>query len=215
MPIELPTFPGFNFLTERFDPIVTNNVSYMEGRRSESMVSMTPYWVASYSTPTPHLSHTGQADAFMMDIEAGETFRAFDTTRPRPLEYLKGPLAGTRAGGGAFDGTATITARTDSSLTVSGLPANFQFRAGDYVEVSKSATLVSLHRIRADVQANLSGIVTLSIRMNLDAGVFTLPLTANFEKPAFLAQIDGGSWSISRQKTARGIAFSATEVFFS
>lgn len=210
MPIELPKM---GFTSTRFDPIVTKDVSYMEGRRSEAMVSMTPYWVASYSTPTPHLSHMGVADAFMMDIEAGETFRAFDTTRPRPLEYLKGPLAGTRAGGGVFNGTATITARTTTTLTVSGLPATFQFRAGDYVEVRKSATLVSLHRIRADAQANSSGIVTLSIRMNLDIGVFTLPLTANFEKPAFLAQIDGGSWSISRQKTARGIGFSATEVF--
>lgn len=215
MPIDMPTFPGFNLLTERFDPVVTKDVSYMEGRRSESMISMTPYWVASYSTPTPHLAHIGLADAFMMDIGAGETFRAFDTTRPRPLEHLKGPLSGTRAGGGAFDGTATITARTVNSVTVSGLPANFQFRASDYVEVRKSETLVSLHRIRSDVQASAGGVVTLPIRMNLDVGVFTLPLTANFEKPAFLAQIDGGSWSVSRQKTARGIAFSATEVFFS
>lgn len=212
MPIELPKI---GFTSTRFDPIVTKDVSYMEGRRSEAMVSMTPYWVASYSTPTPHLSHMGEADAFMMDVEAGETFRAFDTTRPRPLDYLKGPLAGTRAGGGTFDGTATITARTVNSVTVSGLPANFQFRVSDYVEVRKSATLVSLHRIRADVQASAGGVVTLPIRMNLDVGVFTLPLTANFEKPAFLAQIDGGSWSANRQKTARGIGFSATEVFFS
>lgn len=212
MPIALPEI---GFTSTRFDPIVTKDVSYMEGRRSEAMVSMTPYWVASYSTPTPHLSHLGEADAFMMDIEAGETFRAFDTTRPRPLDYLKGPLSGARAGGGPFDGTATITSRTVNSVTVSGLPANFQFRVSDYVEVRKSATLLSLHRLRSDVQASVGGVATLPIRMNLDVGVFTLPLVANFEKPAFLAQIDSGSWSISRQKTARGIAFSATEVFFS
>ncbi|MDF1599729.1 hypothetical protein PZ895_08055 [Mesorhizobium sp. YIM 152430] len=213
--IDLPLIRGWEQVT--FDPIQPRSASRMEGRRTEAQAFGTPYWVANYTPGWLQERDYGLMDAFMMRAGDGqEVFRAYDPFRPRPTAHDSGqPLSGTRAAGGAFDGTATITARTANSLTISGLPALFQFRAGDYVEVRKSASMISLHRVMADVAANGSGVVTLGIRHNLDLQTFTLPLTANFEKPACLMQIDAGSYQGQKSWSSRSPSFSATEVFFS
>jgi hypothetical protein len=94
----------------------------------------------------------------------GETFLAYDVSRPRPIAHDTGePLFLPRAGGGVFNGEATLQEIVDSrTVVVSGLPANFQLSAGDYLEVRQSILVRSLHRIMADVTANGSGVVTLS-----------------------------------------------------
>ena len=209
--------PPVEWLSVTFDPIQPRSTSRMEGRRTEAQAFGTPYWTATYEPAWMYERDYGLMDAFMMRAGDGqECFRGYDPFRARPIAWGNDrPLTGTRAAGGAFDGTATITARTANSLTISGLPALFQFHAGDYAEVRKSASLISLHRIMADVAANSSGIVTLSIRHNLDLQTFTLPLTANFERPACLMQIDAGSYQGQKSWSSRSPAFSATEVFFS
>lgn len=209
--------PAVDWAPGSFDPVQPRDVSRMEGRRTEAQAYGTPYWVARYTAALLNERDYGLMDAFMMRAGDGqECFRGYDPFRARPIAWGNDkPLTGTRAAGGAFDGTATITARTASTLTLSGLPALFQFRASDYVEVVKSGSLISLHRIMADVAANGSGIVTLAIRHNLDLGTFTLPLTANFEKPSCLMQIDPGSYQGQKSWSSRSPLFSATEVFFS
>ncbi|GHC79342.1 hypothetical protein [Limoniibacter endophyticus] len=216
--IELPAIRGWQAVD--FDPIQPRNVDRMEGRRTEVQIYGTHYWVAQYTPGWLDERDFGKMDAFMMRAGDGlEVFRAYDPFRMRPIAWSEAngnrPLSGARAGGGAFDGTATITSRSANSLIVSGLPALFQFRAGDYVEVRQSASVVSLHRILVDVAASTAGIVTLSIRHNLDIGVFTLPLVANFEKPSCLMQIDPGSYSARKSWSDRSPSFSAQEVFFS
>lgn len=200
-----------------FDPVSPRNLERMEGRRTEADKFGTPYWRAVYRSTALTPLQMGQLEAFLMQCgDGGEVFRAYDASRPRPIEYETAdhaPLSGVRAAGGAFNGTATITARTATSLTVSGLPANFQFRAGDYVEVRKTAALISLHRIVSDVQASAGGFATLPIRYALDLQAFTPPLTANFEKPACLMQVVAGSVDASKPLVERRGSFSAEEVF--
>lgn len=214
----MPDIAGWTSV--EFDPVRPRDTDRMEGRRTEAQVFGTPWWSATWSAPFLSDIDMGKMDAFMMMAgDSGEVFRAYDPFRPRPIEWLKehgqAPLSGTRAGGGSFDGTATITARTTTTLTMSGLPANFQLRAGDYVEVVKSETLVSLHRIMTDAQASSGGVVAVAIRYALDLQNFTLPLTANFEKPSCLMQIDPGSYRGPKAWSARNPSFSAQEVFFS
>lgn len=211
--IDMPLIKGWEDV--EFDPIRPRSMERMEGRRTESVISGTAYWRARYSAVFLSDLEFGVMDAFVMRAgDSGEVFRAYDPFRARPISWgQEAPLSGTRSGGGTFDGTATITARTATTLTISGLPANFQFRVGDYVEVRKTTSLISLHRVMADAQASAGGIVTLTIRYTLDLGVFTLPLTANFEKPACLMQIDPGSFSGSKAWSARRPSFSAQEVF--
>ncbi|MET3925546.1 hypothetical protein [Devosia sp. 2618] len=214
--IDLPAIVGWWECL--FDPVVPRDLERMEGRRTESMRFGTPYWRGSWTTTALTPAQMGALEAFaMMAGDNGEVFRAYDASRPRPIDYHTddhAPLSGTRAGGGAFDGTATITGRTAFSLTVSMLPANFQFRAGDYVEVRRSASIISLHRITADVRASASGVVTLPIRHGLDLQNFPLPLTANFEKASCLMQVDPGALSASKPLIERRASFTAQEVFF-
>lgn len=214
--IDLPAIAGWEDI--EFDPVSVRYTDRMEGRRTESVAAGSHWWRARYVAAFQSDRDFGLMDAFMMRAgDSGEVFRAHDVFRPRPIEWSRQhgnqPLSGPRAAGGTFDGTATITARTATSLIVSGLPANFQFRAGDYVEVRKGPSLISLHRITQDAQATSAGTVTLAIRHTLDTGIFTLPLTANFEKASCLMQIDPGSWSGSKSWGARRPSFTAQEVF--
>lgn len=205
---------GVGLTSPRFDPVRPQNVARMEGRFTERDVFATAYWVADYVSPTTRLAHIGELDAFFMAIEDGAFARCFDMTRPRPLEYLKGALSGVRAGGGAFDGTATLSAIVNSrTLTITGLPANWQLRAGDYLEVRQSPTVLSLHRVAADAKASAGGLVSVQIRFALDLQNFTTAAIVNFEKPSFLGQIDPGSYQAARRRGDRGVSFSVQEVF--
>lgn len=215
--IDMPDIAGWTDVS--FDPVIPRETDRMEGRRTEAQKFGTPWWRGTFSAPWLKPRDFGRMDAFMMMAgDSGEVFRAHDPFRSRPIAWLEEngnvPLSGTRAGGGAFTGTATITARISTLLTISGLPANFQFLAGDYVEVVKSQTLISLHRITADIQASAGGVVALPIRFPLDVQNFTLPLTANFEKPSCLMQIDPGSYRGPKAWSSRNPSFSAQEVFF-
>lgn len=203
--IEMPAIKGWEDVS--FDPVQPRNMNRMEGRFTEGQTFGIAYWngvwTAGYLSPRDY----GLIDAFIM--EAGDqdvVFRGYDVFRPRPIAHDSGrPLT---------TPTATITARTSQSLTLSGLPSQFIFRRGDYIEVRKSDTLISLHRVIRDAQANGAGVVTVQIRYNLDLQNFELPLTANLEKPSCLMQLTPG-FTGAKSWNSRSPSISGTEVFFS
>ncbi len=209
------TMPDIGIRSVEFDPVQTRFVDRMDGRRSEELVLPTTWWQARYQVDWADRRDFGRLDAFMMLAAGGAVFRAWDPERPRPMAHDNGkPLTGTRAGGGAFTGTATLAAITSPiAVTVSGLPAGFQLRQGDYVEFRMSATIVSLHRIVADATANGSGIVALAIRFPLDTQTFTTAATVNFEKPSCLMKLDQASWRGVKSMRDRRPSFAAAEYF--
>lgn len=212
--------PAVGWREVRFDASVPRDSEQMEGRRTEAQRFGTPWWRAVYTTSALTQAQFGLVEAFIMQAgDNGEVFRAYDAARPRPIDYETpnhDPLSGVRAGGGAFDGTATLESITNSrQVAISGLPAHFQLRAGDYVEFAMSASLISLHRLIADAQAGSGGTVTLNFRYGLDTEHFTPAATVNFEKPACLMQVDPDSYSTSKVLVDRSASFSAQEVFFS
>ncbi|TKT79966.1 hypothetical protein [Aquamicrobium sp. LC103] len=215
------TLPELGFQQVRFDLIVPENLNRMEGRFTEGQVFGTPYWVTElrygHLEPLPY----GKADAFVRRVTTrGGVFRACDIFRSRPIEHDDGngtPLSGTRAGGGAFDGTATLQSITNSrTVVVSGLPPLFQFREGDYAEFRRSANVVALHSLEADARASSSGVVTLSLDPAYDAQNFPVSgTTVNFEKASCLMKIEPGSYSGQKSQQDRSPSFSAAEMFFS
>ncbi len=216
-PIQLPLV---DFTSCTFDPIQPRDVERMEGRFTEAQNFGTPYWVASYTTGWLEQEQYGLMDAFMMQANnSGQTFLAYDPFRPRPIFYNADfkPLSGVKAGGGgSFNGDANLSVITNpTTISVNGLPAGFRLLPGDYIEIRKSPTLRSLHRIMTAATADASGLVALTIRYPLDTETFTLPCTVHLEKPACLMQIDPGSVSAPKSWENRGFTFSATEVFFS
>lgn len=211
--LDLPDIAGWQEVT--FDPVRPRSIERMLDRRTEGLSQGTPFWVAHYTTPYLTLDEYGKLDAFMMRAgDGGEVFRAYDAFRPRPIRHDTGkPLTGVRAGGGAFDGTATLAAIVDAhTITVSTLPEAFALSQGDYVELREDGEQ-SLHRIMQAATANGDGIVSLSIRYALDTGVFSTAAQVRFEKPSCLMQIDPGSYKGPKSRRNRTVSFGATEVF--
>ncbi len=212
--LALPDIAGWQTL--EFDPVRPRWIDRMQGRKTESTIAFQPWWRATYRAPFVDRRDYGRLDAFMMRAgDMGEVFRGHDPERPRPMAHDAGvPLSGVRAGGGAFDGTATLAAIASATgVMITGLPALFELREGDYVEFRMAPLLVSLHRIVADATADAEGAVTLAIRYGLDLEHFTTAALVNFEKPSCLMQIEAGTWQGNKGHFQRNPSFDAAEAF--
>lgn len=95
-----------------------------------------PLWGARWGLPNHGQDETDEWRAWISAQRGpGRLFYGCDRRRPYPIAYRKTGFAGlVRAGGGAFDGTATSWSinGTRDVLTLQGLPAGFVFRYGDY-----------------------------------------------------------------------------------
>lgn len=204
MSIPVFDFLDLGFEQVSFDLIVPRTINRMQGRRTEGRSSGTPYWQAEYRMGYQTERGVGRADAWIRKVlSRGGVFKAYDTSRPRPVEAGKTPLTW----------TPTLTTITDpQTVVVSGVANNFQFREGDYVAFKESDLVVSLHSIAADTMASGSGVVTLSIDPALDTQHFTVAATPIFEKPYCLMQ--PSDWSAPKSWSSRNPSFSAQEVFF-
>lgn len=212
---EIISLPAIGWRECLFDPVRVRSTSRMEGRRTESVSTGTPYWKATYRSTFLSKEDYGVMDAFMMRAgEDGDAFLGYDPFRPRPIAMDQNkPLSGTRASGGAFTGDCTIQSISARSVGLVGLPAGFIFSPGDYVEIRKSIKERSLHRIMARVIADSQGYATLSVRYNIDLQHFNVGCTAHLEKPSCTMQIDPDSYSANKSWTSREPSFTATEVF--
>ncbi len=209
-------FPDLQFQQFDMRQVNTRLNNTMLGRKTETADFGTPYW-RLYSAQSIHLEpdQIDEADAFFTEAsKGGNVFVCHDAYRPRPRAYGDIPLSGTKAGGGAFTGAAVLTTVTDSrTIVVSGLPASFALNRGCLIEVNKSSSVRSLHRVMADATANGSGVVTLTIDFPLNTTVFTSGnSTIQLEKPSCLMMLDPG-WSMPKAWSDRVASFSATEVF--
>lgn len=204
--------PELGFEQVSFDLVVPVAVSRMEGRRTEELRRGSPFWRAEYATGRLDPRQAGRADAFFRQCKSrGAVFRAHDIFRPRPIEWAAANPGQPFAIGG-FNGTAAVAALPNAhTVQVAGVPANFQFREGDYVEIVMSAYRIALHSIAADAKASGSGAVTLSIDPGLDGQNFTTAATVNFERPSCLMRPFGWE-SIKSPRRARG-SFFGEEVF--
>lgn len=197
--------PELGFNQTDFDLIVPRSVNRMEGRRTESRLYGTPYWQASWQIVPLKPEQAGKADAWIRKVLArAGVFRAYDTSRPRPVEAGRSPLAW----------TPDLTSITNGGQTVGipGVAANFQFREGDYVAFRMSELVVSLHSIAADVKASGAGIVSLTIDPAIDTQNFTTAAVPIFEKPYCLMQPT--DWSATKPLFGTAPSLSAQEVFF-
>ena len=216
MAVTVLPFPDLPFEKFEMRPIAPQDISPMEERGTESADYGTAYWVLD-AAQTPKLTNeeVDVADTFFQQASPALTvFECHDIYRPRPRAYGGTPLGGNRANGSPFDGTATLSQITDSlTINVSNLPAAFAINKSCLVEIRKSPTVRSLHRVMSAAVANGSGVATLSIRHPLDTGVFT---AANsivvFEKPSCLMKLKPG-WSLPKGRGGRRARFSAEEVF--
>lgn len=105
-----------------------------------------PLWLGNWTIDVVGQAESDAIRAFK-DSARGATrrFLGRDLTRLYPKAHSGGFAGMVRAGGGAFDGSATtwseaITADEDSQVTLNGLPVGLTLGQGDYIGFSYVAT---------------------------------------------------------------------------
>jgi hypothetical protein len=139
--------PDGPYLQHEFE---LQRIDYMApeaGGRLNGVQAGFPLWQASYSLdPILDVDESDAVRAFVSQLRgATRRFLARDISRPYPKAHCAGFAGMTRAGGGAFDGTAddwseTITADGDSEVTLENLPAGLALGQGDYIGFTREAT---------------------------------------------------------------------------
>jgi hypothetical protein len=138
-------------------------------------------------------------------------FIATDPGICRPAAYPGGPLSGTKAVGGAFDGSAALNSLSDRlAPVIQGLPANFQFTEGDLIEFRESTLVRSLHTIAADVAANASGVATVGLHWPVPADI-TTSAVVHLEQPSCIMKVTQKNQPRGARSTS--FSFEAVEVF--
>lgn len=147
---------------------------------------------------------------------SGKLFFGRDMRRGKwPREYRRTGFTDlTRAGGGAFDGTATTIDITDNFVPAfTGLPAGFVASIGDYVGFSwGSDSGRTLHRIVEGSAADGSGELAVTVEPEIP-GFVPGDAVATFAAPTCLMVIVPGSVDLNAEDNDRRIAFEAIQHF--
>lgn len=211
------TFPAWlKWRSRNLSPVAQRQTASMLGRRTEQASYGDGWWRFDGVSVPLSVDQAVELQVLLAKLQAsGQTIRVTDPFRPRPAAYAGAALSGTKAGGGAFNGTGPVDSLTATTATISGLPANFEFTAGDLIEIRNSATETSLHRIRADVTGNGSGVATVALLPAINRDVFDGDSTYILEKPAAIMLVEGNP-AISSGVTAndRVLEISCVEAFF-
>lgn len=184
----------------------------------QQVVELAPsLWQMSFSTPQIYYDEAIELQTWLEMLQGGlKLFKAYHPHLTYPLNYRNGFAGLSRAGGGSFDGTCTVTdfAETLDSLTVGGLPTGFSLRLGDMISMPFEDTQI-LHRITAPAIANGFGAVTLPIVPPLPISFAASPeVAATFFKPWCYATVDADSIDGPLSEGQLGsVSFSAVESY--
>lgn len=142
-----------------------------------------PFWRLELQTGNLTPDRQAELEAFLASLSRGSRdFLYRDPRHLTPRTYPGGFDGLTRHGGGAFDGTATVTAISPASITVSGLPSTFALKAGDrfgLVEDGEYCTCIVMEDATA-----AAGVVTLAPDPMIRTTIFSTAASANFLRPA-------------------------------
>src|SRR4051812_1029357 len=130
-PRPFPAIAGFRAVD--FDLVDPSAVNDLRGGSSIGVELADCYWTASFELKLSNAAERAEWRAWAATLRAIRKFFAFNPDRAYPIAYGSGVLNLLRAVGGGFDGTATLIGSSSGSLTISTLPANYQFTVGDHV----------------------------------------------------------------------------------
>jgi hypothetical protein len=153
-----------------------------------------PYWECEIGMERTTPVKAVALRAWKNSLRGGQkSFLAHHHARPAPSAYanIAAVTALTRAGGGAFDGTAVISAFPDirtvqiTAASSSRLPAGFQLRVGDMLGIVKvgSPNKYLLHQVMADITAAGDGSLIIDVEPRIITTVFAAGNIVNFIKP--------------------------------
>lgn len=132
-------FPGTGAALQSFEIERVDYDAPEAGGRSGGVQAGFPRWRAVWSIGRIGARRSDLWRAWLARMRGGQRrFLAGDLARPYPLAHINGFAGMTRAGGGAFDGTATdwsetINADNESEVTLEGMSADLVLSNGDYI----------------------------------------------------------------------------------
>lgn len=193
MPVTFPRdMPTLGIAQQTFEPQRQQVTAPERSGRFVSVDVGPPLWAAEWTCPPMSAADFAEWRAWLNSLRgAARMFYGRDRSRRFPLLYPSGFGGLTRAGGGAFDGTATSWSvdGTRSLLTLNGMPASFQLRAGDYVGFLWSTnTRRSLVRAQETATANGSGVLVVEVEPFVPL-VTPGGATATLDQPACLMRL--------------------------
>lgn len=174
-------------------------------------------WEIKYETPPLREAEAGIWHAWLQSLRGGaRLFKAWNPVRRYAVTYPSGYGGMSRAGGGSFDGTATLSAigGTLDTVTLTALPASFVLAPGDMLSFPfSSAVGQSLHRVVENATANGSGAMTVTVEPTIPLAA-TTGVTVSLEKPWCKAVLDPrtvqGPWTLGRRSA---VSFQAVQVY--
>lgn len=132
--------PVSGMALQQFEPLRVDYGAPEAGGRIGGVQAGPPLWQGVWTIGNIAAAKSDELRAFVAALRGGaRRFLGRDLARPYPKAYATTGFGGmTRAGGGAFDGTATswsetITADGDAQFTLHGLPDGFAMDVGDYI----------------------------------------------------------------------------------
>ncbi|ETR75070.1 hypothetical protein X566_20160 [Afipia sp. P52-10] len=164
MAITFPrAMPTDKFETSAFE-LVRNEAINRAGGRIISHELFDPYWSFKATTIPLYAADRARWRSWALSLKgAANPFLAFDPESVYPLTYGAAVLQLARAVGGAFDGTATVTTTTATTISLSGLPANYEASVGDNVSIQLTTGRRTLHVVQEPVTGSAGGTITLSV----------------------------------------------------
>jgi hypothetical protein len=198
-PLEMPTdfYAQVEFDIQRVDFAAPEASGRMGGVQSGF-----PLFYGIYTIDTVGQAESDEIRAFKDRMRgSGRLFLGRDLLRPYPKAHSGGFAGMTRAGGGAFDGSATdwsqvITADGDNQVTLEGLPAGLDLGLCDYVGFRWVATdpevagLTWHACVRVNVRgvADVDGTVTVTCEPSVPLAV-PAGATAYLNRPACVMRL--------------------------
>jgi len=207
--------PPFDLPTTRFAdgeisvPVVPSALNQLRSGAAHARQIGAAYFEARVQTVPMTMADRGKWEAFFANTRGpGRPVLIYDVRRPYPVSYTD--FTGlTRFGGGAFDGTAALSAITSvRELIVNTLPVGLLLKAGDRVGFIEGGRY-GLAIIAQDATADASGIVTIYIEPGLPS-IFTTAATVQFEKPKGEFLIDQSSIDFGSGLGPQPVSFTAT-----
>lgn len=161
------TFPR-SMPTDKFESatfeLVRNDAINRAGGRISSHGLFDPYWSFKATTIPLYADDRAKWRAWSMSLKgAANAFLAFDPECVYPLAYGESVLNLARAAGGAFDGTATVAGTTATTISLSGLPADYVASVGDNVSVQLTTGRRTLHVVQEQKTGESDGTISLAI----------------------------------------------------
>lgn len=169
-----------------------------------------PIW--ELNAVTGLLTPDQQSDwsAWRKSLRGLKEFLAFDVRKAYPRFYSTARDPGQISAG--WNGTATVTNVGSSGLLgLSGLPAGYQFGAGDRLSLEQNGKY-GYYEVIESVTANGSGAVTVAVMPFLHTATFTTSAIARVWQAKAKFRLDWNSWNESGNKEPTPVSFKGVQI---